>query len=169
MAKYSRLTSVWKPFSNEQPNKWHKFIPQAELWYNTMFHALSKFTPFEIVFLQTITIIDSGERKSSNNSMEKLLKERDLTINALKENLNVAQNIMKKADLKRRKVKFNTGEEVYLKLRPYRQRSLASKRNEKLAPKFYEPYQILEKIIEVAYRLELPLEAAIHNLFQCLN
>ena len=42
-------------------------------------------------------------------------------------------------------LKFKVGDEVYLKLRPYRQRSLARKRCEKLAPKFYGPYTIIEE------------------------
>ena len=72
-----------------------------------------------------------------------MLKERDLALNMLKENLNVAHNRMKKmADTKRRELKFKVGDEVYLKLRPYRQRSLARKRCEKLAPKFYGPYKM---------------------------
>ncbi|KAA0067143.1 Cysteine-rich RLK (receptor-like protein kinase) 8 [Cucumis melo var. makuwa] len=59
-----------------------------------------------------------------------------MAINVLKENLSVAQNQMKKmVDLKRRELKFKVGEEDYLKLRPYRQHSLARKRSEKLAPK----------------------------------
>lgn len=84
--------------------------------------------------------------------MEQLLKERDLTIIALKENLTVAQNKMEKlADLKRREVKLKVGDEVYLKLRPYRQRSLVRKRSEKLSPKFYGLCRVLEEIGEVAY------------------
>ncbi|KAA0041350.1 retrotransposon protein, putative, unclassified [Cucumis melo var. makuwa] len=54
------------------------------------------------------------------------------------------------------------GDEVYLKLRPYRQRSLARKCCEKLAPKFYGLYRIIEEIGEVAYRLDLPPEPIIH-------
>lgn len=70
-----------------------------------------------------------------------MLKETDLSLNALKENMNVAQNRMKKfVDLKRREVQFEVGDAVYLKLKPYRQRSLARKRSEKLAPKFYGLY-----------------------------
>ena len=73
---------------------------------------------------------------------------------------------MKKwADTKRRELKFNVGDEVYLKLRPYRQISLAWKRCEKLAPKFYGPYTIIEEIEEVAYRLKLPPAASIHDVF----
>ena len=73
-----------------------------------------------------------GDRKTNNNSEEQLLKERDLVISALKENLLTAQNRLKKqAYLRRRELKFKVGDEVYLKLRPYRQRSLAKKRCEK--------------------------------------
>lgn len=78
----------------------------------------------------------------------------------------VAQNRMKKhADLHRRELEFQVGDEVFLKLRPYRQRSLARKHCEKLAPKFYDPYKVVERIGEVTYRLELPPLANIHNVF----
>lgn len=69
------------------------------------------------------------------------------------------------ADRNRRELKFKVGDEVYLKLRPHRQRSLARKKCEKLAPKFYGSYKITEEIGEVAYRLKLPAEAVIHNVF----
>ena len=42
---------------------------------------------------------------------------------------------------------------------------MARKRCEKLAPKFDGPYKIIEEIGEVAYRLQLPLEAVLHNVF----
>ncbi|KAA0040499.1 Transposon Ty3-G Gag-Pol polyprotein [Cucumis melo var. makuwa] len=39
---------------------------------------------------------------------------------------------------------------------------VAKKRNEKLTPKFFGPYKMIEKIGQVAYKLELPSEATIH-------
>lgn len=57
------------------------------------------------------------------------------------------------------------GEAVYLKLRPYCYRSLAKKPNEKLSPRYYGPYKILERIGRVAYRLKLPTTARIHSVF----
>ncbi|KAL4018114.1 hypothetical protein IC575_021704 [Cucumis melo] len=161
------LETYLRCFCNEQPHKWDQFIPWAELWYNTTFHASTKTTPFEAVYGRSPPpLLSYGDKKTTNNEVEVLLKERDSALSALKENLTLAQNRMKKfADLKRRELKLKVGEEVYLKLKPYRQRSLARKKSEKLAPRYYGPYKIIEEIGAMAYRLDLPPEAAIHNVF----
>lgn len=59
------------------------------------------------------------------------------------------------ADKHRRKIKFEIGDHVYLKLQPYCFCFLASRPNEKLSPRFYGPYEIEEKIGKVAYRPKL--------------
>ncbi|KAL0546437.1 hypothetical protein IC582_016345 [Cucumis melo] len=69
------------------------------------------------------------------------------------------------ADRKRRHAEFQIDELVLLKIRPYRQTTLRSKRNEKLSSRYFGPYKILERIGEVAYRLELPADAVIHPVF----
>lgn len=67
-------------------------------------------------------LISYCARKTTNNCADQQLKERYMIINALKENLVIAQNRMKKqADLRWRELNFQVGEEVYLKLRPYQQ------------------------------------------------
>lgn len=52
-----------------------------------------------------------------------------------------------------------------MRLQPYRQTTLALHRNMKLAPKFYGPFQIIQKIGTVAYKLQLPDDAKIHPVF----
>ena len=68
-------------------------------------------------------------------------------------------------DQKRRNVQYQIGDMVFLKIRSYRQVSLRKKGNEKLSPKFFGPYKIIEKIGPVAYKPELPVSTSIDPVF----
>ena len=77
-----------------------------------------------------------------------------------------AQQMMKRyANTKRREDEFTVGDNVFLKLRPCRQKSLASHVNQKLAARFYGHYIVLERIGAVAYKLKLPSTSTIHPVF----
>ena len=69
------------------------------------------------------------------------------------------------ADSNRTERKFDKGDWVYLKLQPYRQLTLAGVRNQKLGPKYYGPFEILQRVGTVAYRLNLPPKSTIHPVF----
>jgi hypothetical protein len=45
------------------------------------------------------------------------------------------------------------------------------KKDNKLAPKYYAPYEVLQRIGSVAYKLELPPFSRVHPIFHvsCLN
>ncbi|XP_072955935.1 uncharacterized protein [Typha angustifolia] len=64
---------------------------------------------------------------------------------------------------------FSFGDWVYIKLQPYRQSSVKPIPNQKLALKFYGPYQMVERIGPIPYRLDLPEEARIHPVFHVSN
>ena len=90
----------------------------------------------------------------------------------LKENIHQAQNRMKQqVDQHCSKRQFQEGDQVFLRLQPYKQTSLKDKGCQKLSPKFYGLYQVLQCIGEVAYKIALPLTAKIHPVFHvsCLK
>lgn len=84
----------------------------------------------------------------------------------LKHSICHAQNKCKQfADQKRREVNFHIGDLVFLKLQPYRQLSVAVRKHLKLSHKYYGPYKVLEKVGNVAYKLDLPADSMIHPVF----
>lgn len=94
------------------------------------------------------------------------LRERAAITKQLRENLSQAQERMKYyADKGRSERAFAVGDWVYLKLQHYKQTSLALQRNMKLSPRFYGPYQVLQKVGTVAHKLQLPATAKLHPVF----
>lgn len=57
---------------------------------------------------------------------------------------------------------FAVGDWVFMKLQPYMQQSVMTRANQKLAFKFYGPFQILQRVGSVAYKLQLPATSLIH-------
>jgi hypothetical protein len=76
----------------------------------------------------------------------------------LKDNLNMAHNRMKQqTDQHHSERSFEVGDWVLLRLQPYKHISLKqAKKDNKLSPKYYSPYKVLQKIGTMAYKLELP-------------
>ena len=68
----------------------------------------------------------------------------------------------RQADKGRSERTFVVGDWVYLKLQPYVQASVALRSHQKLSFKFFGPFQITQKVGEVAYKLKLPDSAKIH-------
>ena len=58
-----------------------------------------------------------------------------------------------------------------MRLQPYRQLTLRSKGFNKLSRRYYSPFQVLQKLGLVAYKLALPLNCLIHPVFHvsCLK
>ncbi|XP_073019316.1 uncharacterized protein [Primulina eburnea] len=84
----------------------------------------------------------------------------------IKERLKAAQDRQKSwADLKRRPVEFEVGEKAYVKVSPMKgviRFNMAGKLN----PRYVGPFEILEKVGTLAYRLALPPDMSrIHNVF----
>lgn len=54
---------------------------------------------------------------------------------------------------------------MYLRLQPYKQTSLAVRKTLKLSPRFYGPFEIMDRVGTVAYKLKMPSYSKIHPVF----
>lgn len=67
---------------------------------------------------------------------------------------------------KRTSKEFNMGDLVYIKLKHYRQMSVARISNQKLSMKFFGPYLVKERVGPVSYRLQFPTVTRIHDVLR---
>ncbi|GJZ06961.1 putative reverse transcriptase domain-containing protein [Tanacetum coccineum] len=88
----------------------------------------------------------------------------------IKQRMQAARDRQKSyADLKRKPMEFQVGDKVMLKVSPWKGVVRFGKRG-KLNPRYVGPFKVLEKVGEVAYKLELPEELSrVHNTFHVSN
>jgi hypothetical protein len=90
--------------------------------------------------------------------MEYHIEHQQSVLQLLKVNLTMAQNHMKQqVDKHRSETCFEVGDWVFLRLQPYKPMFLKkSNKDNKLSPKYYGPYKVLQNIGTMVYKLELP-------------
>ncbi|XP_074318980.1 uncharacterized protein LOC141655850 [Silene latifolia] len=87
-------------------------------------------------------------------------------VHVIRQKMRAAQDRQKNyADLKRSEIEFGVGDKVLLKVSPMKRVMRFGKRG-KLNHKYIGPYEILDRVGEVAYRFALPPALArVHNVF----
>jgi hypothetical protein len=96
--------------------------------------------------------------------VEDHIEHQQQVLQILKDNLTMAQNRMKQqVDQHHSERNFEVGDLVFLRLQPYKQMSLRqAKKDNKLSPKYYSPYKVLQKIGTMAYKLVFPASSRVH-------
>ena len=113
-------------YAHHHPRKWSFFLPWAEFWYNTTYHASTGMTPFQALYGRLPPTIPHYLMGTTPiHAVDQNLASRDAILRQLKTNLHVATNRMKQvANSKRRNIEYQVGDMVFLKLQPYRQQSV---------------------------------------------
>jgi hypothetical protein len=151
-------------FANACPSKWVEWIALAEYWYNNCFHSAINRSQFEALYGYApkhfgIQPADAVQ----HTDLASWIQDRMVMTSLIKLHLTRSKDRMKRqADKKRSKRVFAVGDMVFLKLQPYIQSSLAPRSNQKLAFKFFGPFEVIARVGPVAYKLRLPASSSIH-------
>jgi hypothetical protein len=98
--------------------------------------------------------------------VEQTLIIREAILCTLKDNLVMAHNRMKKQAYQgHSEHQFAEGDQVFLRLQPYKKNSLKTDHCQKLVPKFYGPYTVLKCVGQVAYQLALHSHSKLRLFF----
>ncbi|XP_061993237.1 uncharacterized protein LOC133711082, partial [Rosa rugosa] len=146
---------------------WADHLPLIEFAYNNSYHASIGMAPYEALYGRPcrtpICWTEVGEKGLFGPA---LVLETTEKITTIRDRIQIAQSRQKSyADLKRRPVEFETGDYVFLKVSPMKGVMRFGKKG-KLAPRYVGPFEILERVGKVAYRLALPVSmSGVHNVF----
>ncbi|GJX03572.1 reverse transcriptase domain-containing protein [Tanacetum coccineum] len=150
---------------------WDVHLPLAEFSYNNSYHSSIKCAPFEALYgrkcRSPILWAEIGE---SSLIGPELVQETTDKVVLIKEKLKAARDRQKSyADNRRKPLEFEVGDRVMLKVSPWKG-VVRFGRKGKLAPRYVGPFEILERIGPVAYRLRLPDElSGVHDTFHVSN
>ena len=146
---------------------WDKYIALIEFAYNNQYHSSIGMAPYEALY--------SRKCRSPlywDNEGSEFLEGPDIVqatvdkVGIIKSKLKAVQDLQKSyADQHRREMEFDVGDKVFLKVSPWKGIMRFGNKG-KLSMRYIGPYEIIEKIGPLAYRLALPPELSrIHDVF----
>ena len=146
---------------------WDRHIALVEFVYNNNFQSSIGMAPYEALYGRKCrTPLCWTELRVRKVIGPDLIQETEEKVKMIREILKVATNRQKSyADMKRKDIRYEIGEKVFLKVSPWK-KVMRFEKNGKLSPRFIGPYEVIEKVGPVAYKLALPPDLEkIHNVF----
>ncbi|GKA89099.1 putative reverse transcriptase domain-containing protein [Tanacetum coccineum] len=150
---------------------WDAHLPLVEFSYNNSYHTSIKCAPFEALYgrkcRSPVIWTEVGESQLIGPEIVQEMTEKIVQI---KERLKTARSRQKSyADKRRKPLEFQVGDRVLLKVSPWKGVVRFGKKG-KLAPRYVGPFEIVERVGPVAYRLKLPQElSCVHDTFHVSN
>ncbi|KAJ4717071.1 Retrotransposon protein, putative, Ty3-gypsy subclass [Melia azedarach] len=146
---------------------WDTHLPLVEFAYNNSYQSTIGMAPYEALYgrkcISPIDWDEVGERKVLG---PEIVQQTCEVIEKIRERMKVAQSRQKSyADNRRKSLEFVIGDKVFLKVDPMKGVMRFGKKG-KQSPRFIGPFEILERVEDVAYQLALPPSlSGVHNVF----
>lgn len=146
---------------------WEEVLPQAEFAYNRAPHSTTRLSPFEIVYgIKPTTPLDLAVLDTSTHfSQEAADKATTIKLlhDTVRQRIETMNNKVKqRVDRRRRFVQFKPGDLVWVHFRKER---FPMKRRSKLSPRSDGPFEVLEKVNDNVYKVDLPGEYGVSGSF----
>ena len=146
---------------------WDSKLHLMEFSYNNSFQATIGMAPFEALYgkrcRSPLCWDEVGEKELVGPELVRLTNE---AVQKIRARMRTAQSRQKSyADVRRKSLEFEVGDPVFLKVAPMKG-VLRFGHKGKLSPKFIGPFEILERVGPVAYKLALPPAlSGVHDVF----
>ncbi|KAL0553793.1 hypothetical protein IC582_007697 [Cucumis melo] len=161
------LEDMLRACALEFPGSWDSHLHLMEFAYNNSYQATIGMAPFEALYGKCCrSPVCWGEVGEQRLMGPELVQSTNEAIQKIRSRMHTAQSRQKSyADVRRKDLEFEVGDKVFLKVAPMRG-VLRFERRGKLSPRFVGPFEILERIGPVAYRLALPPSlSTVHDVF----
>ena len=151
----------------DHKGSWEKHLPLVEFVYNNSYQASIQMAPYEALYgrpcRSPICWTEVGESSITGLDM---IRDTSEKVSLTRQRLLTAQSRQKSyANRRRRPLEFEVGDHVFLKVMSKRGVVRFGKRG-KLLLRFIGPFEILERVGTVAYRLALaPSMSSVHEVF----
>nr|GEY15948.1 retrotransposon protein, putative, Ty3-gypsy subclass [Tanacetum cinerariifolium] len=142
-------------------------LPLAEFSYNNSYHSSISCAPFEALYeMKCMSPVLWAEIGDNGLIGPELVQETTDKVVVIRDRLKAARDRQKSyTDNRRKPLEFQVGDHVMLKVSPWKS-VVRFRKKGKLAPRFVEPFKILERIGPVAYCVHDTFHVS--NLKKCL-
>ncbi|GJX08439.1 putative reverse transcriptase domain-containing protein [Tanacetum coccineum] len=150
---------------------WDVHLPLVEFSYKNSYNSSVRCAPFEALYGKKCRSPIMWPKVGKGQLIgPELVQETTDKISQIKDRLKAARDRQRSyADKRRKPLKFSVGDYVLLKMSPWKGVVCFEKKG-KLTPRFVGPFEIVEKVGHVAYRLDFPEELnGVHDTFYGSN
>ena len=147
---------------------WEEHLPLVEFAYNNSCQASIQMAPYKALYgrpcRSPLCWTEVGE---SSITGPNLIRDTSEKVSLIRQRLLTAQSRQKSyADVRHRPLEFEVRDHVLLKVMPKRGGVVRFGKRGKLSPRFIGPFEILERVGTIAYRLALPPNmSGVHEVF----